>query len=83
MKTYKSHKTVKAAKILSAEKQSDGRWCFMKEGESGPVPDTTTKEEAIRFRISESDLGYVVWYADGYVSWSPTKAFEEGYEVVN
>lgn len=35
-----------------------------------------------RFNGSESDLGYYVAYKDGYVSWSPTKAFEEGYSQI-
>lgn len=26
-----------------------------------------------------TDCGYIVIYADGYSSWSPSKAFEEGY----
>lgn len=34
-------------------------------------------------RIKQGDdLGYYVRYADGYESWSPTKAFEEGYTRV-
>lgn len=34
-------------------------------------------------RIKQGDdTGYYVRYADGYESWSPTKAFEEGYKPV-
>ncbi len=29
------------------------------------------------------DTGYLVVYADGYRSWSPTKAFEEGYTRID
>lgn len=29
----------------------------------------------------EDELGYVVVYEDGYVSWSPAKAFEDGYRL--
>lgn len=76
MRKFMSHKVVSAAKIVSAEKQEDGRWHFMREGN---VHDTTTVEESPRFKITEEDLGYVVHYADGYISWSPTKAFEDGY----
>lgn len=32
-----------------------------------------------RYRGTDTDPGYYVVYEDGYVSWSPTKAFEEGY----
>lgn len=35
-----------------------------------------------RFNPTEPDLGYYVVYADGYKSWSPTKAFEDGYTEI-
>ncbi len=79
MRKFMSHKVVHAAKIISAEKQEDGRWHFMREG---AVHDTTTVEESPRFKMTKNDLGYVVHYADGYISWSPTKAFEEGYTAI-
>ena len=41
------------------------------------VPDFKSK-----FRGDEDDLGYYVVYGDGYKSWSPTKAFEEGYSLI-
>lgn len=31
---------------------------------------------------STSDLGYYVLYEGGYESWSPTKAFEDGYTLI-
>jgi len=79
MQTYASHKTVKAAKITSAKKNDADHWSFFWAGPNGDVEDTTTDEETPRFKMSDDDLGYVVEYADGYRSWSPTKAFEEGY----
>lgn len=33
-------------------------------------------------KIDGSDFGYFVLYEDGYHSWSPTKAFEEGYTEI-
>jgi len=30
-----------------------------------------------------SEAGYVVRYADGYESWSPAKAFEDGYKLLS
>jgi len=27
-------------------------------------------------------MGYYVVYEDGYESWSPTKEFQEGYELI-
>ena len=82
MKTYQSHKKVKAAKITDAWKNDADHWSFFWAGSDGPVEDTTTLEETARFKMSPDDLGYVVEYADGYRSWSPTKAFEEGYTEV-
>lgn len=76
MKNYKSHKIVKAAKIVAAERQEDGCWHLMLEGS---VPTTTSAEETGRFHISEEDLGYMIEYQDGFVSWSPTEVFESGY----
>jgi hypothetical protein len=34
------------------------------------------------FSVPEIEDGYVVRYADGYISWSPRKAFEEGYAAI-
>lgn len=34
---------------------------------------------AERFHGSEEDKGYWVQYEDGHTSWSPTKAFLDGY----
>lgn len=76
MKRYQSHKVVEAARIVAAEKQEDGRWHFVHED---GTQDTCTIDEAPRFRITEQDMGYVVRYPDGYVSWSPSLPFEQGY----
>lgn len=75
MKKFKSHKVVEAAKIVAAELDPDGLRLAIEGGDVFTVafPDTH------KFRISEQDPGYLIRYADGYVSWSPTKAFEEGY----
>lgn len=35
-----------------------------------------------RYKGSEEDTGYYVVYKDGYISWSPTKEFEEGYSRI-
>lgn len=79
MLKYKSHKTVEAAKIKAAERGGDGRLHLALE-DAGTV--RVSYDDAPRFRISEADLGYYVVYPDGYVSWSPSKAFEEGYTEV-
>lgn len=75
MKTYQSHKQVEAAKITYVGKATDfGGDAFV-----------TLDDGAI---VAIKDLGnkgvpqigdYVVRYIDGHLSWSPAKAFEEGY----
>lgn len=80
MKTYQSHKTVQAAKIVRTDEDKpnfglnltleDGSKEFVGYADSG------------KFRFDYGDLGYFVRYEDGYISWSPTKAFEEGYSEV-
>lgn len=78
MKNYKSHKVVRAAKILAAEKLENGDWNIAFDGGNESVGQNV----ATRFHMTERDLGYYVEYPDGYVSWSPSKAFEEGYTEI-
>lgn len=80
MKSYKSHKIVRAAKISVAESQADGTWRY---ATGDGVPHHLDHATSKRFHPTEEDPGYVVVYPDGYVSWSPSKAFEEGYVVIN
>jgi len=74
---YVSHKVVRAAKIYAAERGEDGGWNLATGRDYDPFK--LEAETSQRFKITEDDLGYLVVYADGYVSWSPSKAFEEGY----
>lgn len=79
---YKCHKEVSAIKIAAIEFERDGS------AKVAPTSHTlrdvwhvvgTKKGYRERFKGDDSDLGYYVRYDDGYESWSPTKAFEEGY----
>ena len=83
MPRYKCHKEVNALKIAAIE--------FMEDGSARIAPAdhryavfTTLPGFYRRFQgnSQQPDLGYYVVYADGYESWSPTKAFEEGYTLV-
>jgi len=72
MKSYRSHKVVEAGVIVEIE---PGR---VKVGHEWiDVP-------ANIFARGEPTLGedYLVLYADGYISWSPRKAFEDSYDEV-
>lgn len=82
MQSYKSHKVVEAAKILSAvgNPADDMTVILHLQGEKSQL--NVSAQWA--FRHAPNDLatladGYYVRYADGYESWSPAKAFEEGY----
>jgi hypothetical protein len=82
---YRSHKIVRAAKILGIKLQmQDGSALLKIEPFGGPLPEETLAAPTgwlISYHGSESDFGYFVAYDDGYASWSPTKAFEEGYNM--
>jgi len=76
MPRYQSHKKVWALKIAAIEFDADGT-ATIAPADPGYA---TIKRENFRPKFSGGDdLGYYVVYKDGYASWSPTKAFEEGY----
>ena len=72
MKKYVSHKTVEAMKITDILGSVVG-WEITGDGE------TTIVDSAWEFKHQPQVGGYLVRYADGYLSYSPAKAFEEGY----
>lgn len=83
MPEWKCHKMVRAAKIV--------RLGGFTSAQSGDVDIldvdglqlTVQLEAEVMRRVlqgaTSADLGYLVRYEDGYVSWSPSKAFEDGY----
>jgi hypothetical protein len=82
MPRYKSHKTVWALKISglrhtgAPDQESDGS-LWMDPVESGYAP---IKLDAAYVRKHSPVVGgYFVTYPDGYKSFSPEKAFNEGY----
>ena len=78
MPRYNCHKQVWALKIAALEIHQD-RSATIAPAEDGYAPFKTAAGWVDRFRGDDADIGYYVVYADGYSSWSPTKAFEEGY----
>lgn len=98
MPKYRSHKTVHALKIIAVEKIKptieelnrilDGS----AEMDENPPPagrltvehPFTPIEVGVEFMRKHDPQpgGYYVVYEDGYASWSPAKAFEEGYTRV-
>lgn len=74
MKKYVSHKTVHAAKIKAVDNVSGATVGIH-------LDDGSTINVDVPF-IRKHDPkpgGYYVVYSDGYASYSPAKAFEEGY----
>lgn len=78
---YKCHKEVWALKIDSLQINRDGSaTIFPREPTYSSFNTKPGWDE--RFKGSEEDTGYYVLYKDGYESWSPTDAFEDGYTLV-
>ena len=73
---YKCHKEVRALKIRFIEFQDDGRATITPE-ESRYAPFEVDADFTRRHDLVSG--GYFVVYEDGYQSFSPTAAFEEGY----
>ena len=74
---YESHKVVQAMKIVERRVSRDTEdWVL----ENGDVIERVKSDLIMRVPKSVQPVGgYVVRYADGFESWSPAKAFEEGY----
>ncbi len=79
MPRYKCHKEVHALKISQFRAtMSSGMTLYFED--EGFEPIEIPESEVNPFlELKDSNKGYLVVYADGYRSWSPTKAFEEGY----
>lgn len=80
MKTYVSHKRVKAAQIVSVgqvDATNGSRPLALDDGENF----TATHPMCQRYEPKTGD--YLVEYDDGYRSISPKHAFEDGYTEVD
>jgi len=75
MPKYQCHKIVHALKIEKIEKIDDV--VYITPSDEGFAKFSTNPEFIHKHQPQEG--GYYVVYEDGYVSYSPTKAFEEGY----
>lgn len=88
MPRYKCHKKVWALKILSIELDSVKAQSENRETDGSAVI-TPANAGYAPFRIEHDYIhkhkpevgGYYVVYADGYKSFSPVKAFEDGYSL--
>ena len=82
MPRYLCHKKVWALKIAAVEIHRD-KSATIAPTDEGFAVFKTDAGWADRFKGNEDDRGYYVVYDDGYKSWSPAKAFEEGYTKIN
>lgn len=78
---WKCHKIVKAGKItaMPQTREIQGQWHVMVEDVNG-APTTIEMPPDAFNRGTPARGDYIVIYDDGYKSWSPAKAFEDGYE---
>jgi hypothetical protein len=74
--TYKCHKIVQAARIKAVRNNSDGALLMLLNGDDVRV------DSEFRDKHRPFGGGYLVRYADGYLSFSPAAAFEGGYTQV-
>lgn len=81
MPKYRSHKQVWALPIAAIEFAEDGSAKIAPADRRYSTVETKPGFRE-RFKGDEADLGYYVVYADGYQSWSPTKAFVDGYTAI-
>lgn len=85
MPRYRCHKEVHALKIASidqapASKVAEGGSWLLQPADEGYGAVEVTHEWFARFKPEAG--GYYVVYADGYASYSPAKAFEDGYTLI-
>lgn len=85
MPRYRCHKEVWALKIASIEQSpadvqhEGGSWRIVPSND-GYAPFDVPHEWYVKH--SPQAGGYYVVYADGYKSYSPAKAFEDGYTLI-
>jgi len=78
---YKCHKEVEAFQIVHvAEDAHEGGWRAVDVREEGFGPVICPSEMFVRYSPVPGD--YIVFYEDGYKSFSPQAAFESGYTLI-
>ena len=78
---YKSHKIVEAVKIARMHTNSNLNGLFWITPEESGIKVFTVADSYVK-KHDPRVGGYYVRYPDGYESWSPAEAFEEGYTRV-
>ncbi len=89
MPKYKCHKIVHALKIERIDLDSDKAHTENRETDGSAII-TPADEGFAQFKVDHQYVrkhqpkagGYYVVYDDGYKSWSPAEAFEQGYSKI-
>lgn len=82
MKKFKCHKEVEADKIISIDTNSAKENTILHFAYSESV--VVRNDWLYNACNGNSSIGgYFVRYSDGYISWSPAEAFEEGYTEIS
>lgn len=81
MPRYRSHKIVHALKIKAIQLRADGADIYPED--PGYAPFEVSLDWMTRYKADDGDSGYYVVYDGGYASWSPTKAFRDGYTLID
>lgn len=79
---YQSHKQVRALKLTDIERNNDTGQVLLTPEDKRYAPFEVSAGWYARYGGDDTDTGYYVLYSDGFSSWSPTKAFEEGYTAM-
>lgn len=87
MRRFRCHKEVNAGKIIridQGKRAVDGGTWILCLDDGTDTHTGTNVEVSHAWYLKHSPLvgGYLVEYADGYQSFSPAKAFEEGYTAI-
>lgn len=78
---WRCHEVVWADKITRAERNTSTPHYLIR---AGAITHRVSEAQVNNFPVHDTDdLGYLVIYKDGYVSWSPTEAFEQGYTRID
>ncbi len=79
---FTSHKTVHALKIAAIEIHEDRSATIVPKNDCFS-PFEVDADWVSCFKRTDDDPGYYVVYKDGYKSWSPSQAFEDGYTLIS
>jgi hypothetical protein len=83
MPKYRCHKEVWALKIAAIETKADGGLRITPAEDSLYAPFDVEVQYVPKHEPARPQVGwYFVMYQDGYKSFSPAKAFEDGYTLI-